>query len=154
MFTPSEDSQLCYLVSCYGPKNWNEIAKQIPGKSGRQCRDRYKNYLSPDVIIDHWTSEEEALLAEKYAEYGPQWARIAMFFHGRTGAALKNRWRYHVSHRVNKKSKSSSSRESDTNTSKEQACPVDLVFQGLEEKLAQTQFDALESTNDLSILFT
>jgi hypothetical protein len=72
----------------------------MPGRSGRQCRDRYRNYLCPGITTDQWTAEEDNLLRQKYAELGTQWAKIGKSFRGRTGTALKNRWNYYVSKTV------------------------------------------------------
>ena len=29
------------LVKIYGPKKWSNIAKHLPGRIGKQCRERY-----------------------------------------------------------------------------------------------------------------
>jgi hypothetical protein len=39
-----------------------------------------------------WSDAEDALLHEKVAEYGPKWAKISVFFKGRSDASIKNRW--------------------------------------------------------------
>ena len=83
-FTPEEDQQLRLLVEENGAHKWDYIAASMPGRTGRQCRDRYQNYLCPGISRDEWTQEEERLLLEKHAEYGPQWAKISKFFQGRT----------------------------------------------------------------------
>ena len=151
LFTPAEDMQLCSLVACLGARNWDEIAKQMPGRTGRQCRDRYKNYLSPEISTIGWTYEEERLLAEKYAEFGPKWSKIAEFFQGRTGTALKNRWRYHVSRRTYEPSSQQSTDESSDMSSSEPS-PVERVFRSLEASL-QDIFDDLVNQDELSSFF-
>lgn len=40
-FSPEEDEQLKKLVEKMGSKKWGNIAKFMPGRTGRQCRDRY-----------------------------------------------------------------------------------------------------------------
>ena len=92
MFSPEEDERLKELVSQFGEKNWKNIARQMPNRTTRQCRERYKNYLSPHLSNAVWTEEEDALLREKYAEIGPKWATIACFFHGRSDVNVKNHW--------------------------------------------------------------
>lgn len=96
-FTPEEDSRLKQLVHEFGAHKWDRIAEGMPGRSGRQCRDRYQNYLCPGIMNDEWTTHEEMLLKKLYDEYGPRWSKISSFFQGRTGTALKNRWNYYVS---------------------------------------------------------
>jgi hypothetical protein len=99
-FTESEDNALRILVAEMGPHKWDTIALSMPGRSGRQCRDRYRNYLCPGITPDEWIPEEDNLLLQKYAELGTQWAKISRFFRGRTGTALKNRWNYYVSKNI------------------------------------------------------
>lgn len=92
MFTMEEDDRLCELVSQYGDKNWRVISRQMPNRTTRQCRERYRNYLSPNVKNGPWTQEEDNLLQQKYLEYGPKWATIAKFFPSRSDVNIKNRW--------------------------------------------------------------
>ena len=91
-FTPEEDEKLKNLVKTYGTNDWKTISSLIPNRSQRQCRERWKNYLSPDVSNAPWTSEEDQLLEEKYKELGSQWSRISKFFNARTDIHVKNRW--------------------------------------------------------------
>ena len=64
----------------------------MEGRNARQCRERWKHYLSPKVSTGPWTEAEDQLLNEKYSEYGSQWARISKFFMNRTDITVKNRW--------------------------------------------------------------
>jgi len=45
-----EDRKLVELVAKYGPGNWSKIASGVPGRSGKSCRLRWHNQLSPDVV--------------------------------------------------------------------------------------------------------
>lgn len=96
-FTAEEDERLRELVQRKGAKKWNVIASYMPGRTGRQCRDRYHNYLVPGFFHGEWTQSEDDLLREKYNELGPQWTRITYFFQHRSANSLKNRWNYFVS---------------------------------------------------------
>lgn len=95
-FTEEEDRLLTALVDEYGAKTWINIARRMPNRTGRQCRDRYQNYLAPTIIHGSWTRQEEATLAEKYHELGPKWTSIKQFLPGRTGSAIKNYWQCHL----------------------------------------------------------
>lgn len=39
-WTPEEDEKLIELVSRFGPKSWSQIARDVPGRSGKSCRLR------------------------------------------------------------------------------------------------------------------
>ncbi|OHT10718.1 Myb-like DNA-binding domain containing protein [Tritrichomonas foetus] len=95
-FTPEEDAILLKLVDKIGAKKWDTIALSMPGRKGRQCRDRYMNYLSPEVKNDGWTADEDLLLIQKVQEYGTKWSKIRKFFERRTASALKNRWNFRL----------------------------------------------------------
>lgn len=92
IFSPEEDAYLCSLVNQYGSNCWKFIAKKMPNRTTRQCRERYKNYLSPEIKNGPWTKEEDDLLREKYKEFGPKWAQISTFFNSRSDVNIKNRW--------------------------------------------------------------
>jgi hypothetical protein len=64
----------------------------MPGRSARQCRDRWTNYLAPTLSLDPWTPEEDALIIRKVAECGTKWAAIAKEIPRRSDNAIKNRW--------------------------------------------------------------
>lgn len=36
-----EDSRVIELVGQYGAKKWSVIAEYLPGRIGKQCRERY-----------------------------------------------------------------------------------------------------------------
>ena len=90
-FTPSED-MLLKAIAMRGMMSWDEVAKYLPGRTGRQCRDRYNNYLSKTVIPKNWTEEEDQIIIEKYRQYGPRWTVISNFLNARSGNNVKNRW--------------------------------------------------------------
>ncbi|KAH0795285.1 Myb-like DNA-binding domain containing protein [Histomonas meleagridis] len=91
-FSKQEDETLKRIVQQHGEGNWSVIASCMKNRTARQCRERYKNYLSPNIKNDPWTQEEEILLEKKYAELGPRWAKIALFFESRSDVNVKNHW--------------------------------------------------------------
>ncbi|OHS94678.1 r2r3-MYB transcription factor [Tritrichomonas foetus] len=91
-FTPEEDKSLNKLVIKYGENNWHKVARKMPRRDVRQCRERWFNYLSPLVVNGKWTQEEEGLLIEKVHEYGRKWKYLTQFFPGRTDINIKNRY--------------------------------------------------------------
>ena len=91
-FTPEEDARLVQLVRQYGTKDWTNIAIHMGTRNPRQCRERWSNYVNPNLRTDPWTEEEDALLEEKFKEFGGKWNKIAKFFTNRSDNSLRNRW--------------------------------------------------------------
>jgi hypothetical protein len=71
---------------------WETIARLIPGRTARQCRERWQLYLCPSVNRGPWTPEEDRLLLDKYLELGPRWTVLCQFFENRSFNNVKNRW--------------------------------------------------------------
>ncbi|KAK8826911.1 hypothetical protein WA577_007414, partial [Blastocystis sp. JDR] len=89
---PEEDRLLLELVGQLGD-NWKEIALRIPGRSGAKCRERYTNYIGPDLVKGPWTKEEDNLILSLQQQWGNKWAAIAKTLIGRTANAVKNRFK-------------------------------------------------------------
>jgi hypothetical protein len=91
-FTPEEDQRLSAVVREIGAEQWNAVADRMPGRNVRQCRDRWLNFLSPEVANEPWTAADDAMLVEWFCRFGPTWRRIARELHGRSEVSVKNRW--------------------------------------------------------------
>jgi myb proto-oncogene protein/Myb-like DNA-binding protein BAS1 len=107
-FLPDDDQKLRQLKTSFPTMSWFEIAERMPGFTARQVRERWCNYLSPDLKKDDWTSEEDAELLRLYGEIGPHWGLIGNFMQNRSGPDIKNR--YHVIHHGRRKRKRSPGR--------------------------------------------
>jgi hypothetical protein len=90
-FSSEEDAKIREIVGGQEAQDWQSIAEQLPGRTARQCRERWKLYLSPDVNLEPWTVEDEDRLLKMYLAVGPKWTLIANNFPNRTPNNVKNR---------------------------------------------------------------
>jgi iron-sulfur cluster repair protein YtfE (RIC family) len=93
-FTREEDHVLMSMAGDPQPSNnWREIASLLPGRSGKQCRDRWCNVLDPRRKRSKWTQEEDAVVLEAYQRLGNSWAAIQQLLPGRTQLQVRDRLR-------------------------------------------------------------
>ena len=91
-WTPAEDAVLRSIVTEAGAGNWSIVARHLPGRIGKQCRERWHNHLDPHICKLAWTEEEDMIIQMGVAEIGHKWSEIAMRLPGRTDNAVKNRY--------------------------------------------------------------
>ncbi|KAJ6676665.1 hypothetical protein OIU85_009895 [Salix viminalis] len=48
-WTIEEDRTLIQLVEQYGVRKWSHVAQMLPGRIGKQCRERWHNHLRPNI---------------------------------------------------------------------------------------------------------
>ena len=100
-WTSDEDNLLKMMVKNQGTNNWSLIAQSIPGRTGKQCRERWLNQLRPELNKNNWTPQEDAILIQQQQIHGNMWTKIAQYLPGRSANNVKNRWswisRHHTS---------------------------------------------------------
>lgn len=70
---------------------WSQVAAQLPGRLGKQVRERWQNHLDPSLVKTPWTDAEDSLLYSLQALLGNRWSEIARAFAGRSENSVKVR---------------------------------------------------------------
>lgn len=91
-WTGQEDQTILRFVEAHGKKSWTKLAELLPGRIGKQCRERWINHLDPDINHGPFTLDEDKRIIELHQIYGNKWAKIAAYMPNRTCNAIKNRW--------------------------------------------------------------
>ena len=94
----AEDELLVSLINRFANK-WSKIASilntEIHGRANirnsKNCKERWNNYLNPNINRGHWTALEDVLLLEGYLKFGNKWTSITKTIPNRIESSVKNR---------------------------------------------------------------
>ena len=96
-WTAEEDAILISKHAHFGRK-WSQISRFLPGRAGKQCRERYVNHLDPALKKGaEWTDDEEAILISLHKNHGNKWTLIANQLPGRSDNDVKNHFNSTIS---------------------------------------------------------
>jgi hypothetical protein len=82
-----------YILDHYDAIDWEQCALALADdgkRTAQECSDHYKLYLMP-FKNGPWHKREDQLLEEKHTEFEETWAKIALFFWGRSPLQLAKR---------------------------------------------------------------
>lgn len=75
-------------------QNWKDIAEELGGRSAKQCRERWSEYLDPSINLGSFTPSEDELILKEQIRLGNKWRLIANMTQNRTPTAVKVRWHF------------------------------------------------------------
>ncbi|OMJ70673.1 hypothetical protein SteCoe_31302 [Stentor coeruleus] len=98
IWSQAEDDLLKSVLK-KGLEKWGQIAnilnkevhKGLKIRTGKQCKERWNNYLNPEVNRGPWCEEEDIVALENYKIHGNKWSVISKCISNRTESAVKNR---------------------------------------------------------------
>ena len=94
-----QDLNLLAMIAEIGPHQWELISNQMPGRSGKQCRERWHNQLNPLLKKTSWSTEEDWVLFILHQTLQSRWAKITDFLLGRSDNSIKNYWNSTLVHK-------------------------------------------------------
>ena len=93
-WSEKEDALLTAAVEVFQGKDirWEVVAKGVPTRNMKQCRERWEFHLNPGIKKDPFEQWEDDLIIAQQHALGNRWTVIAEKLPGRTSSAVKNRW--------------------------------------------------------------
>lgn len=90
-WSDEEDRKILNLFKIHGRK-WEEIARRLKNRTGKQVRDRYLNHLDNSVNHSKFSEKEDKQILELYLKHGASWAKISNELGNRSSDVIKSRF--------------------------------------------------------------
>ena len=94
-WTKGEDVLLIAAMHQYDEKKdilWRVLDKCVPGRTSKQCYNRWNSALNPELKHGPWSDKEDALLIGLQKKHGSAWSTITRLIPGRSHWHVYNRW--------------------------------------------------------------
>jgi hypothetical protein len=96
-WTDQEDAIVIEAVTSSSEQpftRWSDLAQRLPGRVGKQIRDRWVNHLNPNINHLPFSREDDLLLWDGHKKLGKRWVEIStkFFNSSRSENHIKNRW--------------------------------------------------------------
>ncbi|GJN40873.1 hypothetical protein PR202_gn00286 [Eleusine coracana subsp. coracana] len=92
-WTPEEGATLARLADEHGARHWRRVAGLMPGRSSRQCRDRWRHHLARDDYHRPFTARDDEELARLFLRHDGRWKDVSRAARRRTSRVMRRRWK-------------------------------------------------------------
>jgi len=90
-WTNDEDKKILNFYKKFGRK-WEEIARCLKNRTGKQVRDRFLNRLDNSISHSKFSEKEDKLIFDLYLEHGASWSKISNIIKTRSSDMIKSRF--------------------------------------------------------------
>jgi hypothetical protein len=93
VWTDEENKVLTAAVKKYGTHNWRKVSYYLPGRSNRQCRERYMMRLNfTDRKLGNWTKSEDKDILRLAQIHDYKWVKLEEHIKGRNARQIASRY--------------------------------------------------------------
>lgn len=103
-WTKEEEQKVIEFVQQHGSDNFYPLSLTLK-RPTKKIRERWQNYISPNINIKEWTLEEDDILIKLVNALGTKWTLISKSFDNKSDIDCKNRWESTLKHGVNNPNK-------------------------------------------------
>jgi len=97
-----EDDLLLNAIKEIGPCKWSRVAEFVPGKTAKQCCDRWRIHMNGKSGKNKFNSEDDAVLEKAVREMGHDWTLVAEAVAGKTERQCRDRYKNYLDPNINK----------------------------------------------------